>query len=181
MFAKGRKVMNTVTLIRDETKTAHDWFQGTLAGVTQEVADWQPGGQAHPIGSRYAHIVVSEDFMINSVLKGSEPLFATSWAGKTGMEDPQSAVSTTLEWAQNVKIDLAALNEYAQAVYVATDEYLAGLEESDLERIIDLTEQNYGKWTLAAYILNFVLAHVRDIMGEISALKGVYGLQGYPF
>jgi hypothetical protein len=73
------------------------------------------------------------------------------------------------------------LNEYAQAVYVATDEYLAGLEESDLERIIDLTEQNYGKWTLAAYILNFVLAHVRDIMGEISALKGVYGLQGYPF
>jgi hypothetical protein len=172
--------MNTVTLIRDETKTAHDWFQGTLAGVTDEVARWQPGGQAHPIGSRYAHIVVSEDYMIQSVLKGSEPLFATSWAGKTGLENPQEAVSTSLEWAQNVKVDLDALNEYAQAVYAATDEYLAGLEEDELERIIDLGEA-YGKWSQAAYLVNFVLAHVRDIMGEISALKGVYGIQGYPF
>ena len=173
--------MNTVTLIRDETKTAHDWFQGTLAGVTDEVAHWQPGGQAHPIGSRYAHIVVSEDFFINRVLKGSQPLFATTWAGKTGLEEPQEAVTTSLEWAQNVKVDLEALNEYAQAVYAATDEYLAGVEEDDLERIIDLTEYNYGKYSQASFLINFVLAHVRDIMGEISALKGVYGMQGYPF
>ena len=172
--------MNTVKLIRDETKTAHDWFQGTLAGVTDEVAHWQPGGQAHSIGSRYAHIVVSEDYMIHSVLKGSKPLFATSWAGKTGLENPQEAVSTSLEWAQNVKVNLDAMNEYAQAVYAATDEYLAGLEEDDLERVIDLGEA-YGEWSQAAYLVNFVLAHVRDIMGEISALKGVYGLKGYPF
>lgn len=173
--------MDTAKLIRDDTKTAHDWFQGTLEGVTDEVAHWQPGGQAHPIGSRYAHIVTSEDFFINSLLKGGETLFSTSWAGKTGLENPQGAVSTTLEWAQNVKVDLDALNKYAQAVYTATDEYLAGLEESDLDRIIDLSEQNYGTWTQASFLINFVLAHVRDIMGEISALKGVYGLQGYPF
>ena len=78
--------------------------------------------------------------MIHSVLKGSEPLFATSWAGKTGLENPQEAVSTSLEWAQNVKVNLDSLNEYAQAVYAATDEYLVGLEEDDLERVRDLRE-----------------------------------------
>lgn len=173
--------MDTVKLIREEIKHAHQSFDGTMVGVTDEVAHRQPGGKAHPIGSRYAHLVVSEDMMINSLLKGGAPLFATTWAGKTGLEDPQAAFETTLEWAQSVKVDLEAMDKYAQGVYQATDEYLATLEEGDLEKTIDLTEQNLGKWSLGAFLITFVLSHVHDIMGEISALKGVYGFQGYPF
>jgi hypothetical protein len=173
--------MNPITLIREEIQTAHEWFDATMAGVTDEVAHWQPGGTAHPIGSRYAHMVVTEDMMVNGLLKGSAPLFATSWAGKTGLEDPQAAFYTTLEWAQRVKVDLDALDAYAQAVYASTDAYLATLGEDDLEGTIDLTEQNLGTWSVGAFLLSFVFGHVRDIMGEISALKGLRGLQGYPF
>lgn len=173
--------MNTVLLIREELKHAHESLNGTMNGVTDEVAHRQPGGTAHPIGSRYAHLVVSEDMMINSLLKGGAPLLATSWAGKTGLEDPQAAFSTTIEWAQTVKVDLDALSKYAQAVFAATDEYLGTLEEDDLDRTVDLTERNMGKWSMGAFLITFVLGHGRDIMGEISALKGVYGLQGYPF
>lgn len=154
---------------------------GTMDGVTNEVAHRQPGGTAHPIGSRYAHMVVSEDMMINGLLKGGAPLFATDLAGKTGLEDPQAAFITTLEWAQSVQVDLDALNNYAQAVYEATDVYLAMLNEDDLARTFDLTEQNLGTMSLGAFLISFVLSHVRDIMGEVSALKGVYGMQGYPF
>ena len=72
--------MNTVTLIREELKHAHEAFDGTMDGVTDEVAHRQPGGTAHPIGSRYAHMVVSEDMMINGLLKGGagdwRPCFA---------------------------------------------------------------------------------------------------------
>lgn len=173
--------MNPIPLIREQVKTAHEWFEGTMADVTDEVAHWQPGGNAHPIGSRYAHMVVSEDMMVNGLLKGSAPLFTTSWAGKTGLEVPQAAFHTTLEWAQAVKVDLDPLNAYAQAVYANTDEYLATLSEEDLERTIDLTEQNLGTWSVGAFLLSFVFGHVHDIMGEISALKGLRGLQGYPF
>lgn len=173
--------MNPIPMIREQIKTAHEWFDGTIAGVNDELAHWQPGGNAHPIGSRYAHMVVSEDMMVNGLLKGSAPLFATSWAGKTGLEDPQAAFYTTLDWAKGVKVDIDAMKEYAQAVYANTDEYLATLSEDELERTIDLTEQNLGTWSLGAFLLTFVLGHVRDIMGEISALKGVRGLQGYPF
>lgn len=173
--------MNTVKLIRDELNHAHEAFDGTMDGVTDEVAHRQPGGTAHPIGSRYAHMIVSEDMMINGLLKGGAPLLATSWAGKTGLEDPQPAFITTLEWAQTVKVDLDAMNKYAQAVFEATDEYLATLNDDDLDQSIDLAEQNLGTWSLGAFLINFVLSHVRDIMGEVSALKGVYGLQGYPF
>lgn len=173
--------MNAITLIREQIKNAHDWFGGTMAGVSDEVAHWQPGGKAHPIGSRYAHLVVAEDMLVNGLVQGGAPLFATAWAGKTGLEDPQASFFTTLEWAQGVKVDLEALDKYAQAVYANTDEYLATLSEADLERTIDLTEQNMGTWPLGAFLISFVLGHVHAIMGEISALKGVRGLQGYPF
>jgi hypothetical protein len=173
--------MNAVTLIREELKHAHDAFEGTMDGVTDEVAHRQPGGTAHPIGSRYAHLVVSEDMMINGLLKGGPPLLATSWAGKTGLEDPQAAFITTLEWAQTVRVDLEVMNKYALAVFEATDGYLGTLAEEDLDRIVDLSEQNQGVWSLGAFLITYVLSHVRDIMGEVSALKGVYGLQGYPF
>ena len=152
-----------------------------MVGVTDEVAHRQPGRKAHPIGSRYAHLVVSEDMMINGLLKGGVPMFTISWAGKTGLKDPQAELMTTLEWAQTVRVDLKAMNKYAQAVFETTDAYLGTLTEEDLDRVVDLTEQNQGKWSLGASLITYVLSHVRDIMGEVSALKGVYGMQGYPF
>jgi hypothetical protein len=173
--------MDSVNLIREQIKVAHEWFEGTMGDVTDEVAHRQPGGNAHPIGSRYAHLVVSEDIMVNNLIQGGPPLFATTWAGRTGLQDPQAAFNTTLEWAQGIQIDLKDLRRYAQAVYANTEKYLASLPEEDLEGTIDLTNANYGKWSLGAFLITFVLGHVRDIMGEISALKGVYGLQGYLF
>ena len=174
--------MSTINLIREQIKLAHGYFEGTMAGVTDEVAHWQPGGTAHSIGSQYAHLIVSEDMMINSLLKESDsPLFATSWAGKTGLDEPQAAFQTTREWAQSVQVDLEAMHAYAQAVYGNTDAYLGSLTDADLESKVDLTEQGMGTWALDAFLLSFVYGHIRDIMGEISALKGVQGLQGYPF
>jgi hypothetical protein len=40
--------MNTVKLIRDELKHAHEAFVGTMDGVTNEVAHRQPGGLRIP-------------------------------------------------------------------------------------------------------------------------------------
>jgi hypothetical protein len=74
-----------------------------------------------------------------------------------------------------------ALRQYAQAVYKATDDYMAKLKESDLDREVDLTQVGFGKWKLGAFLLTFVMGHARDIMGEISAIKGVQGARGYPF
>lgn len=171
--------MNTIPLIREQLKIAHQWFEGTMAGVTQEQAHWQPPGMAHPIGSRYAHAVVAEDVMVNVLIQGGAPLYATTWAGKSGISDPQ--FYSTLEWARSVQVDLDTARRYAQAVYESTDAYLATLKDEELDRVIDMSEQGMGEWSLGAFLITFVLGHFRDIMGEVSALKGVQGLQGYPF
>ncbi|MSP14368.1 MAG: DinB family protein [Chloroflexi bacterium] len=173
--------MNTVSLIREAMKTAHEWFEGTMADVTPEMAHYQPGGTAHPIGSRYAHALVGEDTLINGMIKGGAPMYATSWAGKTGISDTQPAFSSPLEWAQTVKVDLGAARNYAQAVYANTDAYLATLKDEDLTRTLDLSAMNMGQWSLGSFLISFTVGHIRDIMGEVSAIKGAQGAKGYPF
>lgn len=173
--------MNTVQLIRDQLKIAHDWLEGTVADVTPTMANFVPPGQAHSVGTRYAHVIVAEDNMTHAMLQGGAPLFTLTFAGKTGVDDPLSALGAKLEWVQKTKVDIDALRQYAQAVYKASDEYLAKLKESDLENEVDLTQVGFGKWKLGAFLITFMLGHPRDIMGEISAIKGVQGAKGYPF
>ena len=171
--------MGTVSMLRQQLKTAHEWLEGTMEGVSQENADWQPPGTAHSIGSRYAHAVVAEDVMINVLMQGGDPMYAASWSGKSGISDPQFIAS--LEWARSVEVDLDQARAYAQAVYENSDAYLANLSDEDLGRVIDLSEQEMGEWPLDGFVVSLVIGHVHDIMGEISALKGVQGLKGYPF
>lgn len=58
---------------------------------------------------------------------------------------------------------------------------MAKLKESDLEKEVDLTQVGFGKWSQGAFLITFLIGHARDIMGEISAIKGVQGAKGYPF
>src|SRR5713226_9438438 len=159
--------MNAVQLLQESLKNAHEWFEGTMADVSPDMAHKAPPGQAHAIVSRYAHVVVSEDMMVNGMLKKGAPLMASTFAGKTGVSDPQNAFITTLDWAQKVKVDLPALRQYAQAVYNSTDAYVAALKESDLDNEVDLSQWNMGKWKLGPFLTAFVIGHVRDIMGEV--------------
>jgi hypothetical protein len=58
-----------------------------VADVTPVEAHWSPPGKAHPLGANYAHVVIGEDGVVNGMLKGEAPLFAATWAGKTGVSE----------------------------------------------------------------------------------------------
>jgi hypothetical protein len=167
----------TVSLIRDQIKVAHEWFEGAMTGVTQAHAAWQPAGTTHPIGSLYAHATVTEDVMINALIQGGAPLFATSRSSKTGISDLQ--VEAKLEWARSVQVGLGQACQFTHAVYANTDAYLDNLGDDQLGRIVDLSQQEMSQWPLGAFLITFVLGHIHDMMGEISVLTGLQGLQGY--
>ena len=138
----------------------------------------------NPAGALYAHAVVAEDGVINGMLKGSAPLFASTWAGKTGLSEPMPMPGPDWEkygeWAQSVRLDLPALKEYAQAVYANTDQYLASLTAGDLDRSIDLSAMGLGTQTVGWVIGRLIIGHADNLTGECSALKGLQGLRGYP-
>jgi hypothetical protein len=105
-------MMKAISVLQEGTQWAHEFLEMVTADVTPEQAHWHPPGIANPLWAIYAHAVLAEDGVIG-MLKGSAPLFASTWAGKTGVSDPQFQM--TLEWAQGLKVELPTFRQYAQA------------------------------------------------------------------
>jgi hypothetical protein len=176
-----------VAFIREGAQLGHWYLEGTMADVTSEQAHFAPPGRANPIGATFAHLVCSEDMIINGMLQQRAPLSATSHGNKMGLSEPMPMPGTPdwsesyAAWARRVQVDLPALKAYAEAVYAATDAYLADLADTDLDRELDLTAVGFGKQKLGWMLNLLVLNHIGTETGEISALKGIQGAKGYPF
>lgn len=170
--------MDAVTLLQQIAKGSHDWLESTVGDVTPEQVHWAPATGVN-IGAHYAHIVVGEDALINHMAKGEAPMAATSWAGKTGLSEPMPQGAWD-DWAKSAQIDMPALRSYGQAVFANTESYIASLSPEDLDRPIDLTSWGMGIVPLGTFIGAITLANTNWHCGEISLLKGLQGMKGYP-
>ena len=72
------------------------------------------------------------------------------------------------------------VRQYAQAVYAATDAYLAALHDGDLAIVINVPVPGMGSMPQGVF-LSILLANCNNHCGEISCMKGLQGLKGYPF
>jgi hypothetical protein len=126
---------------------------------------------------------MSEDYMINTFVKGGAPWMATTWAGKAVISEPYPPPSEGPwePWAKRVKVDLDEMRKYAQALYKNGDEFLASMDESEANRELDLSGFGMGTKSVEWFLGNILLQHVCHHTGEISCLKGLQGAKGYPF
>ncbi|MCB0090879.1 MAG: hypothetical protein KDE54_23450, partial [Caldilineaceae bacterium] len=60
--------------------------------------------------------------------------------------------------------------------FAAVDDYLSTLNDSDLAREIELP---FGKFSVG-WVFNIMLMNTYCHTGEISTIKGLQGLKGYP-
>lgn len=168
--------MNAVSLLRMQLDDAHNLLESTVGDLSSDRLHYLPEGRALPVGAAYAHVIFSEDILVQ-VLKGQEPLFETGTP--TGASEPMPNFMKGWEdyaaWTKRVRFDISGLREYAKAVYANTDAYLATLNEADLDKA-----GPFGDKSLAYFISRAVVGHVDNLTGEISAAKGLQGLQGYP-
>ena len=171
--------MYAIETLRESIQWGHYLLEMVMADATDEQARWIPPGQANPIGALYAHAFLSMDGVVNGMLKGSTPRFATEWSGQLGDLPPQ--MSLTLDWARGIQPNLPALRQYGQIVVGDADAYLDRLEETELDRAVDLSAVGLGIRRVSWILNALVAAHLNNMAGEISALKGVQGAKGYPF
>ncbi len=172
--------MDAKDILNQQLAGAHGWLDMTMQGVGAKEATWVPPGRANTIAGCYAHVVLTEDWAVNSMLKGATPLFATSWAGKTGMSEPppENPEQGWGEWGRKVQLDLDKVKSYREAVMKNTEAYISTLTDAELNRKL-MTPM--GEQTVAFILNAVVIGHMHDFTGEISCLKGLQGLQGYPF
>lgn len=176
--------MTALALLKAQIKNARETFEGTAADILTDHVHKDPGGKAFPLGALYAHLIFSEDVIIQGMLQGKAPLSETSYKGKTGTSEPMPAMDAhwsenNEKWSKTVQVDLQELRAYAQAVYAATDAYVESITDTDLDTLIDLGD--WGKKTVAELLYSFVIAHTNSLAGELSAIKGVHGVKGYQF
>ena len=175
-------VLTTQSTLGSALESAHHVLEGTVSDVDDDLANSPVRGNANPIGASYAHVAFSEDAIVNGLFKGQSPFFATSWAGRTGTDKPQpmrGMVEGDLgDWYHSVQVDLPALRQYAQAVFENTQEFISSVDDETLAREVDTP---MGRMPLASAFEVFVVGHCNSLAGEISAIKGTFGLKGYPF
>lgn len=171
--------MNAIATHRQALRWGFEILHLVVADLTADQAHWPPPGIANPAGAQYAHAILAADAVALGMLQGGAPLFATSWAGKTGVSQPQP--QATQEWARTVHVDLPALHAYAAAVAAAVDAFVAGLNDDDLDRMIDLSRVGLDQRELGWALSALVEGHLNNMAGEISVLKGLQGARGYPF
>ena len=176
--------MTALQLLQYQLKSARDVFEGTIADVTPDMIHKDPGGKALPLGAIYAHLVFSEDAIIQGMVLKKTPLSESSFKDKTGLDKPMPPMdenwsTANEEWSRSMKLDLDSFREYAKAVFAQTDAYVNNLTDEDLDREVDLGA--WGKKTVALILSDYVIGHISSLTGEISVLKGLQGVKGYPF
>ena len=177
-------MLTTLDIIKNQIKESHEILEKTVADIKDEHWHKDPGGLAHTLASAYAHAVFSEDGINHGMLQGKAPLYKTAWSNKTGASEPMPEMDEHWHenhgtWVKTVKLDLEQFKKYTQAVYEATTAYLETVTEPMLEEMVDLGSM--GQYTRAHILTNIIASHNHNLAGEISAIKGVFGVKGYPF
>lgn len=171
--------MNGVEAMRSAFHAARHWFSGTMADVTEDQAQFVPPGRAHNIAALAAHVEQAEDFLINGLLQGRPPIWESEgWEGRLGI--PNFAM---LQEGSAVPIrgSVEAMRPYSEAVHAATQRYLDSLTDDDLDREVDMSSFGMGPMRLGDVLTSFTVGNMLAHTGEISAMKGIQGAQGYPF
>lgn len=181
----------SAVLLNEFSAAAH-LIDAVMADVTDEGAHWRPEGLVNPIGANFGHVLIATDAFVNVTIRKQAPLFATTFAGKTGMgelppiPDPGSPGWDTYHedfhrWAHRARIDLPALRAYGAALFDSIRQWLSTRTYADLARPVDLTSLGIGMSTEEFVFHNMVVGHLCSHAGEIAALKGLQGSKGYPF
>ncbi len=171
--------MNGVDTLRSAFQSSYTWFDGTVADVTDEQAGHTPPGRAHPIAALVAHVHQSEDWAVQELLQGKQTLWESGgWEEKLGIPN---LITLTEDCAVNPAGCVAALAPYGEAVRAATAAYLDGASEADLDREIDMSAFHLPMMRAGDVLTLLPVSNTLAHTGEISAIKGTLGAQGYAF
>lgn len=172
--------MDAVSLLREQFTIMHNVIDQMIDGLTPEQLQFKPEGRTMSLAANLAHMMTGEDMMLHTFVTGGEPLCNGEWSGRTGASELQEWGSDMAAWGERVEVDLAQLQQYAQAVYAQTAAYLDSITEADLDRSVDLSGFGMGVQPLGV-VFGLMIANTQWHTGEIAAVKGLQGLQGYPF
>ncbi|HYM16598.1 MAG TPA: DinB family protein [Dehalococcoidia bacterium] len=164
--------MNAAGYAKLQLEQAFNLMNAASDGMDETQYNWAPAGTCNSVAKSHVHAASSIDFFINHIAQG-KPLAWPEHGPKLGLPaNPQEI------WSFSGTVPIAPIAEYSRQLQKAALDYVATLQDSDLDRQIDT--QFFGKQSLA-FIVQLVGLHCAGHTGDISAVKGMQGLKGLPF
>jgi len=169
--------MDTIEFIQGLIENAHHQADDAMKDTTAAEFNWAPPGTANPISAIMVHYLTSEDFFVQSIIRGVPELWEKDgWSGKTGVKNVPTYGGNWDEFNHKT-LAMEPVLSYQQAVRTETDSYLKTLTPSELKRKVKFA----GEEQTVASVLSLLARHVIFHSGEIAALKGAQGSKGLPY
>ena len=165
--------MNSRDVLSYAYSQVHETLRRSLDGLTADRLAARVGPGANPIAWLAWHLLRVQDDHVAEVAGGEQVWTAQGFARRFDLpvEDAATGYGMSAEEVAAVRIDdPALLVEYSAAVHARTAEYLAGLSEVDLDRVVDT------RWdppvTLGVRLVS-VLSDDLQHLGQIGYVRGL--------
>jgi hypothetical protein len=162
-------------LLIDAYGRAQERVHDILEGMEPEQLAVRPGGGGNSIGWLVWHLSRVQDDHISDVAGTGQKWTAGGWAEKIGLplEIGDTGFGHNSGQVDNVRVaSPALLREYFDEVHAATVEYLRGLSEEDLDRVVDTRWNPHV--TLGVRLVS-VLDDCLEHCGQAAYVKGMLG------
>ncbi|MFN0094657.1 MAG: DinB family protein [Dehalococcoidia bacterium] len=166
-------------LLRKSLASMHSLLDKAVEGMTADQLNFRP--QEGGVSGFFSlwHYVRTEDNIINWVTQGKPTVWLNGkYNDIFALPRNSQGTGMTTEEANAVQVkDVARWHTYQQAVWAATDAYLADMspEEFDSRRV---TIKPLPEMTLWDGIYGICLSHGYRHVGEIEYVRGVQGIGG---
>ena len=170
--------MSTIDFIRGGLRQLHSSFDDGVRDLTDEQIHWR--ANEHGLSAAFIlwHYVRTEDNIIQYVLQHKPTAWIEGgWDTKLALHRTAQGTGMALADAQDLRIaDKAVFLDYMQAVWKATDAYLATMTDEALQE--KTTVKPLGEMPVQSAIGNMCLTHGFTHLGEIAHIRGLLGLKG---
>jgi hypothetical protein len=165
--------MNTTELLVDSYDRIQEVVHGAVEGLTADELAVRLDGEANTVGWLVWHLTRVQDDHIADVAGRDQLWTSDGWDKRFDLPFSAAAIGyghSPEEVGQVEVADPALLTGYYDAVHAATLEYLRGLSDADLDRIVD--ERWDPPVTLGARLVS-VIGDDLQHAGQAAFIRGV--------
>jgi hypothetical protein len=164
--------MTPGAVLIDTFQRVADDLPHILDGLSEDDLAWRPSGDANPIGWLVWHLLRVQDDHVAEVAGTEQVWTAQGFADRFGLPFEPTVIGygQSSEEVGQVRVAADLLLEYSEAVHRQTLDYLGGLSDDDLDRIVD--ERWDPPVTLGARLVS-VLNDDTQHLGQAGYVRGL--------